>query len=65
MSRGQPGHRNREGFVRLDRIHAVQKELIQQMPVMLNQHVLGVLRHWVKVYMREDLETVNDLIFDY
>ena len=57
--------RVREGFVRLDRIQAVHKELIQQMPVMLNQHVLGVLRDWVKVYMGEDLQTVNDLIFDY
>ena len=57
--------RIRESFVRLDRIQAVQKELIQQMPVMLNRYVLGVLRDWVKVYMGEDLETVNDLIFDY
>lgn len=57
--------RIREGFVRLDRIQVVQKELIQQMPVMLHQNLLGVLRDWVKVYMGEDLQTVNDLLFDY
>jgi hypothetical protein len=57
--------RVREGFVRLDRIQAVHRELMGQMPVMLSEDVLGLLRDWVRVYLGEDLYTVNDLLFDY
>ena len=55
----------RESFVRLDRIQAVQKELLGQMPVMLSEDALGLLRDWVRVYLGEDLQTVNDLLYDY
>ena len=57
--------RIREGFVRLDRIQAIHSELMRQMPVMLSEDAMGVLRDWVRVYLGEDLYTVNDLLFDY
>ena len=57
--------RIREGFVRLDRIQAVHRGLMRHMPVMLGESVMGVLRDWVRVYLGEDLYTVNDLLFDY
>ena len=57
--------RIKEGFVRLDRIQTVHRELMQQMPVMLSEDVLGLLRDWVRVYLGEDLREVNDMLFDY
>ena len=57
--------RVREGFVRLDRIQAVHRELMGQMSVMLSEDVLGLLRDWVRVYLGEDLNTVNDILFAY
>ena len=57
--------RIREGFVRLDRIQAIHSELMRQMPVMLGEYSMGVLGDWVRVYLGEDLHTVNDLLFDY
>ena len=54
-----------EGFVRLDRIQAIHRDLMRHMPVMLGENVMGVLRDWVRVYLGEDLYTVNDLLFDY
>ena len=57
--------RVRDGFVRLDRIQAVHRELMRQMPVMLSEDVLGLLRDWVRVYLGEDLKEVNDMLFDY
>ena len=57
--------RIRESFVRLDRIQAIHRDLMRQMPVMLGEYAMGVLRDWVRVYLDEDLYTVNDLLFDY
>ena len=57
--------RIREGFVRLDRIQAIHRDLIRHLRVMLGEDVMGVLRDWVRVYLGEDLHTVNDLLFDY
>ena len=57
--------RIRESFVRLDRIQAVRKELLRQITVMLKEDALGLLRDWLRVYLGEDLRTVNDLLFDY
>ena len=49
----------------MDLIQAVHKDLLRQMPVMLSDDALWLLRSWVRVYMGEDLLTVNDLLFDY
>ena len=57
--------RIREGFVRLDRIQAIHRDLMRQMPVMLGEYAMEVLRDWLRVYLDEDLYTVNDLLFDY
>ena len=57
--------RIREGFVRLDRIQAIHRDLMRQIPVMLGENAMGVLRDWLRVYLDEDLYTVNDLLFDY
>ena len=57
--------RIRESFVRLDRIQAVRKELLRQITVILQEDALGLLRDWLRVYLGEDLRTVNDLLFDY
>ena len=51
--------------MRLDRIQAIHRDLMRHMPVMLGENVMGVLRDWVRVYLGEDLYTVNDLLFDY
>ncbi len=57
--------RIRESFVRLDRIHAVHRELLEHMQVMLSDDGMGILRDWIRVYMGEDLQVVNDVLFDY
>ena len=57
--------RIREGFARLDRIQVVHRELLRQMPVMLSEDALELLRDWVRVYLGEDLKAVNDLLFEY
>ena len=38
---------------------------MRHMPVMLGENAMGVLRDWVRVYLGEDLYTVNDLLFNY
>ena len=60
-----PNGRIRDGFARMDRIQAVQKELLRQMPVMLSEDALELLRDWLRVYLGEDLQAVNDMLFDY
>ena len=55
--------RIREGFVRLDRIQAIHRDLMRHMPVILRENAMGVLRDWVQVYLGEDLYAVNDLLF--
>ena len=57
--------RIREGFARLDRIQTVHKELLRQIPVMLSEDALELLRDWIRVYLGEDLQIVNDMLFDY
>ena len=49
----------------MDLIQAVHKRLLRQMPVMLSDDALWLLRPWVRVYTGEDLLTINDLLFDY
>ena len=57
--------RIRESFVRLDRIQAVHKDLLDHMPIMLSGEGMGLLRDWIRVYMGENLQEVNDMLFDY
>ena len=57
--------RIKEGFARLDRIQAIHSDLMRHMPVMLGENAMGVLHDWVRVYLGENLYTVNDLLFDY
>ena len=57
--------RIREGFVRLDRIQAVHRELLDQMPIRLSDAVVGLLRDWIRVYMGENLQEVNGFLLEY
>ena len=57
--------RIREGFVRLDRIHAVPKELMEHMPLMLSDDAKELLQHWIRFYLGENLDEVNDVLFQY
>ena len=57
--------RVREGFVRLDRIQAVHKNLLEHMPRVLGDDVRDLLQSWIRVYLGEELDTVNDILFDY
>ena len=57
--------RIRESFVKLDRIQAVHKDLLDHMPVRLSDEVMALLREWIRVYMGENLQEVNDILFDY
>ena len=57
--------RLREGFVRLDRIQAVHKNLLQQMPWVLEDDVQVLMRHWTQVYLGEELDAVDDLLYEY
>ena len=57
--------RIREGFVRLDRIQAVHRELLEHMPIRLSEAVVGLLRDWVRVYMGENLKEVNGFLLEY
>ena len=57
--------RIREGFVRLDRIQAVHRELLEHMPIRLSEAVVGLLRDWVRVYMGENLQEVNGFLLEY
>ena len=57
--------RIRESFVRLDRIQVVHKDLLDHRPVRLSDQVMALLREWIRVYMGENLQDVNDILFDY
>ena len=57
--------RIREGFVRLDRIHAVHKDLLEHHPLMLSDDAQDLLLSWLRVYLGENIEDVNDLLADY
>ena len=57
--------RIREGFVRLDRIQAVHRELLDHMPIRLSDDVIELLRDWIRVYMGENLQEVNEFLLEY
>ena len=57
--------RIRESFVRLDRIQAIHKSLLEQMPVMLTDDVQALLQSWTRVFLGEELSDVNDLLYTY
>ena len=57
--------RIRDGFVRLDRIQAVHKNLLEHIPLMLSDVAQDLLLSWIRVYLGENLEDVNDLLADY
>ena len=50
------GSRIREGFVRLDRIQVVHKDLLEHMPVMLSDDTQLLLRDWIRVYLGEEVD---------
>lgn len=63
-----PAHtrsRIRESFVRLDRIQAIHKDLLEYMPLMLSDDAQHLLHSWIRVYLGEDLASVDDILFDY
>ena len=53
----------REGYVGLDRIQSVRKDLLEPKPVKLTKDVLYLFRGWLRFYQGEDLLAVNDLLF--
>ena len=62
---GDPGAGIREGFVRLDRIQAIHKSLLEHMPVRLSDDAQPLLHSWIRVYLGETLSEVDDLLFEY
>ena len=57
--------RVKEGFARLDRIQPVHKDLLEQRPVMLSDDARTLLQSWIRVYFGEELDSVDDVLFDY
>ena len=57
--------RIREGFTRLDRLQVIHKSMLEHMPVMLSDDTQSLLRSWVRVYFGEELDAVDDVLFDY
>ena len=55
----------RESFVRLDRIQAIHKNLPEHGPVMLCDVVQDLLQSWTRVYLVEEVGTVDDMLSDY
>ena len=55
----------KESFVRLDRIQAVDRDLLEQMSAMLSDDARDLLTYWIRVYMGENLEDVDDVLFRY
>ena len=55
----------REGFVRLDRIQAVHRELLDPMPIRLSDDLIELLRDWIRGYMGETLQEVNPFLLEY
>ncbi len=55
----------KEGFVRLDRIQAIHKNLLEQMSVMMSDVAQDLLLSWIRVYLGEELRVVNSLLSDY
>lgn len=55
----------RESFVRLDRIQAIHKNLLEHRPVMLSDVVQDLLQSWTRVYLGEELDAVDDMLSAY
>ena len=62
---GDPSVGIREGFVRLDRIQAIHKTLLEHMAVRLSDDAQPLLHSWIRVYLGETLSEVDDLLFEY
>ena len=60
-----PPARMRESFVRLDRVQAVHKSLLEHKPVRLSDDAQDLLRSWMSVYLGEELDATNNMLFDY
>ena len=54
-----------ESFVRLDRIQAIHKNLLKHRREMLSEDAQTLLQYWIRVYLGEDLESVDDTLFQY
>ena len=55
----------REGFIRLDRLQVVHKRMLEHMPVMLSDETQSIMRAWTRVYLGEELDAVDDVLFEY
>ena len=54
-----------EGFVRLDRIQAIHRSLLEHRPLRLSDYVQELLQSWIRVYLGEELSDANDLLYTY
>ena len=54
-----------ESFVRFDRIQVLRKDLLESWSVRLTDRVGDFLRCWLRVYQGEDLQDVDDFLFQY
>lgn len=57
--------RVREGFIRLDRIQAVHKNLLEHMSRVLGDEVRDLLQSWIRVYLGEEVDAVDGVLFYY
>lgn len=62
-----PSSANRiiESFVRLDRIQAIHKNLLEHRREMLSDDAQTLLQTWTRVYLGADLESADDTLFQY
>lgn len=54
-----------ESFVRLDRIQAIHRDLLEHRREMLSNDAQTLLQIWIRVYLGADLESVDDTLFQY
>ena len=54
-----------EGFVRLDRVQAIERSWLQNIPLVLTDSVCGLLRKWFRVYLGEPVESVDADLNEY
>lgn len=57
--------RIRESFVRLDRIQAIHKNLLEHMAVTISDDAQYLFQSWIRVYLGEELDAVNGMLFDH
>ena len=57
--------RIREGFIRLDRIQAIHKGLLEHTPLMLSDDVQNLLQSWIRVFLGEELDAVDGMLSAY